>query len=473
MSAADLLLQEQHAAELRAHVLRSDGHEGAAYMLCGRSNIGSDPWSRRARARLMSHMVIPIDPVEVTDSGPDFITWSTESYAKLLSRAEQEGLVPAIVHAHPNGPDWFSKQDDRNEAGLAQMAVNRNGEGAALLSVLLTGEGAIRARLWESPAAPIPCDRVGLVGRRLQFQPRVAAAGGGGGDDGAMSRQSLAFGAEVTRLLRGLRIGIVGCGGTGSATAMLLARLGVGQLLLIDDDVVEVSNLNRLHMAKRSDADGMRPKAEVLASEIAAMGLGVRAVPFRGWVGHPDIRDGLRSSDVIFGCTDDHDGRMLLNRFASFYLIPVIDMGLVIAPRPELDGFRDCSGRVSVLSIGAPCLLCRGVVDPAVAREEDLRRRHPEEYDRQKREAYVQGAGNPAPAVVTFTTETAVMAVNELLQGLTGFRGDEGWVWNRVRRFDLLEDRRPGAARTPDCPVCGDRYFWGRGDVRPFLDRVG
>ena len=39
------------------------------------------------------------------------------------------------------------------------------------------------------------------------------------------------------------------------ATAVLLARLGVGQLALFDDDIVEVTNLNRLHGSRRADAD--------------------------------------------------------------------------------------------------------------------------------------------------------------------------------------------------------------------------
>lgn len=472
MSTADLTIQEQHLGELGAQVLRADGHEGAAYMLCGRAGIGADPWSGRARVRLMSHAVIPIPQGEMIASGPDHVTWSTESFAKLLARAEMEGLVPAIVHAHPEGPDRFSEQDDLNEAGLLRMALNRNGADAELLSVLLSGGGKVRARLWRGPGHSIECERVSVVGRRLTIH-RASEARDRSAPDDVMSRQALALGREATRALRELRIAVVGCGGTGSAVAMLLARLGVGQLLLIDDDVVEASNLNRLHLARRSDADAMRPKAHTLAWQIAKMGIGVRAVPFRGWASNPAMRDALRSCDVVFGCTDDHDGRMFLNRLAAFYAMPVIDMGLVIEPNEDHTGFRECSGRVTVLTPGAPCLLCRGVVDPITARDEDLRRAQPEEHERRKREAYVRGGGDPAPAVVTFTTETATMAINELLQGLTGFRGEGGWVWNRVRRFDLMEDRRPGAERAPDCPVCGDPFFWGRGDVRPFLDRVG
>ena len=163
----------------------------------------------------------------------------------------------------------------------------------------------------------------------------------------------------------------MGCGGTGSAVATLLARLGVGNLVLIDDDRVEASNLNRLHGARRSDADAMRPKVDVLAAEITGWSIGTRVVPIQAWVGDPLCRDALKSCDVLFGCTDDHDGRLFVNRFAYFYLTPVIDVGLAIDPAQE-GGFRELSGRES-----------------------------------------------------------------------------------------------------SDCPVCVDRMYWGRGDVDPFLDRVG
>jgi molybdopterin/thiamine biosynthesis adenylyltransferase len=232
-----------------------------------------------------------------------------------------------------------------------------------------------------------------------------------------------------------------------------------------------VTNLNRLHGARRADADALRAKVDVLTREVTELGLGVRTVPFRGWIGDPAARDALKACDVVFGCTDDHDGRLLLNRFAYFYLVPVIDMGLAI--RPGADGqVAELGGRVTVLAPGGQCLICREVVDAQTARDEALRRASPEEFERRKREAYVRGGGEPAPAVVTFTTATACMAVDELVQGLTGFRGS-GWRWHGVRRFDLLADRRPGAEVDEHCPVCGDIDYWGRGDVEPFLDRVG
>lgn len=94
-------------------------------------------------------------------------------------------------------------------------------------------------------------------------------------------------------------------------------------------------------------------------------------------------------------------------------------------------------------------------------------------FERRKAEAYVDGGGDPAPAVVTFTTSIACTAVDELIQGLTGFRGPVGMEYNRIRRFDRVEDRLMTCRPVPTCPVCGSQGSWGRGDVLPFLGVMG
>lgn len=465
----DLIIQESHLTELRALLTRQDGVEASAYVLFGVSEIKQDPWSKRRRRRYTSFEVLPVPSEDHISADAQHVTWSTSSYVRLLKRSKEEGLVVGIVHTHPGGPAYFSEQDDRNECELAQMARNRNGASAEMISLLLAGPDAVLGRLWIDQREPIPMEHVRVVGRHYRIHETLPAVSGAE----HLHRQALALGDQLNTSLRALKIGIVGCGGTGSAVAMLLARLGVGSLVLFDEDTVELTNLNRLHGAKRSDVDAMRSKVEVVAREITEASLGVKVVPMKGWVGDPSFRDALKSCDVIFGCTDDNSGRLFLNRFAHFYLVPVIDIGLAITPGGQNGAVQDLTGRATVVFPGAPCLLCRGIVDPATAREEDLKRANPEEFERQKREAYVRGGGNPAPAVVTFTTSTACMAVEELLQGLVGYRGPEGWSWNRVRRFDLVKDRMPGALQGDHCPICESHDYWGRGDIDPFMDRVG
>jgi hypothetical protein len=111
-------------------------------------------------------------------------------------------------------------------------------------------------------------------------------------------------------------------------------------------------------------------------------------------------------------------------------------------------------------------------VDPAIAADQALKRKEPVEYERRKAEAYVFGEGNPSPAVVTFTTELACMGVSELIHRMQGFRGQGAHADNRVRKFHLSEDRRPGRAPNDWCAICATSNLWGRGDDDPFLGRV-
>ena len=150
-------------------------------------------------------------------------------------------MVPGIIHSHPRGFPTFSPQDDRNERDLFQLVRNRNGDDAKLASLLLVGDDNYRARLWVDEHGAIDCRAVRTVGSRLFFEQ--AAADPEPIDD-VFDRQARAFGSVLNTVLRELRVGVVGCGGTGSATAMFLARLGVGHIALFDEDIVEVSNLS-------------------------------------------------------------------------------------------------------------------------------------------------------------------------------------------------------------------------------------
>ena len=365
------------------------------------------------------------------------------------------------MHGHPSGFDRFSEQDDANEPDLVTLATNRNGDG--LISIVFAGPQCIFGRIWHTPTTADALDAISVVGRVLEIH------GSADPDHAPFHRQELAFGPALTRTLAALRIGIIGCGATGSATAILLTRLGARRLLLVDDDVVERTNLNRLHGASESDVG--RSKVDVVRDTIERIGLSAQAATFRGWVGDSGVRDLLKSCDVVFGCTDDHDGRLLLNRLAYFYLIPVFDMGIGIDVIDDRISHAD--SRVTVVGPGARCLLCRGVVNPDLAREDALERNDPAEYARRRAEgeAYIRGGGLTNPAVVTLTTGVACLAVDELIQRLTSYRRT-GPIDHRVVKHHLVQDTRPGPREGP-CTVCRDRYYWGLADTTPFLDRVG
>lgn len=80
-------------------------------------------------------------------------------------------------------------------------------------------------------------------------------------------RTAMLLGTQAIDTLSGKHVAVFGIGGVGSFCAEALARAGVGQLTLVDDDVVSVSNLNRQLVALRSTV-GMA-KTEVMAARIA------------------------------------------------------------------------------------------------------------------------------------------------------------------------------------------------------------
>src|SRR5262249_41254047 len=152
-------------------------------------------------------------------------------------RCEEESLVFGFAHNHPTGYPEFSEVDDANELTLLSAISNRNGRAITFIALLWAGRWTARVRSGHKPTLAVDAQHVLVTDRPLRVDKRRGA----GSIDSAYSRQVAAFGAPFTEILRGLRIAVVGAGGTGSPTATLLARSGVGELVLIDPDVLEES----------------------------------------------------------------------------------------------------------------------------------------------------------------------------------------------------------------------------------------
>ncbi len=475
MIVRDVTMTSDQLGLLRKECNLDGPNEGACQILCGSSRIEEDPWeeshTEHPQLRLTVHRIEPLPSLQLKAS-PDSVSWDMDCYFRLLRKVRDEQLNPGICHSHPNSGASFSLQDDKNEAHLRDVLARRNkDESQVLVSILLRGDGGVEARVWSSNGEP-QVATVRIVGSTVEDSIPMDTGSPLNGSAEFLQRQVLSVGQETVKRLQHLRVGVVGCGGTGSATAVLLARAGIRRLLLLDPDIVCETNLNRLHGATRRDVEERRPKVEVLGDHIRSMGLSTKVSARQERLANPETAKLLRSCDVIFGCTDDHLGRLILNRLAYFYYIPVIDTGLSVNPR-QGDGTAHISGRVTVLRPGNVCLLCRQIVNPNRAREQELRYRHPDEYDRQVKEGYITGSDTPTPVIGTFTTETGAAAVNEFLAGFARIRGDSGWASERTIRYDLDRSRRTGANSRPECPVCVGEDNWGLGDTQPFLDLAG
>ncbi len=151
MTTFSLTIREDHLKELKNHLLRPDGCEHAAYLLCNKADIRRDPWDREAHQKFIVAQVAPVPDDHVVESTSNIVTWTTTSFVRILKEADANDQVVAIVHNHPSGMPHFSEQDNINEPDLVQLAVNRNGGGTKLLSVILTADGNLSGRVWLYP----------------------------------------------------------------------------------------------------------------------------------------------------------------------------------------------------------------------------------------------------------------------------------------------------------------------------------
>lgn len=342
---------------------------------------------------------------------------TSDGYVPALSRAEARGAIPIWLHTHPGDGSLPtpSRHDRRVDSQLSDLFRLRAGSEfyGALILAHTGGHLSFCGHLDDGNGQLPDIDRLLLVGPRIELVWNLSTTTSS--LEALFDRNVRAFGGDVQRALQDLRVGIVGCGGTGSAVAEQLVRLGVRDVLLLDPDILSESNLTRVYGSCPADV-GVH-KVEVLARHLRRIAPSAKVQAIATTVNTERGARALVDSDVIFGCTDDNAGRLVLSRLATYFLVPTIDCGVLLSS-DRSGRLNGVFGRVTVMHPGAACLVCRDRVDLARARADMLT---PDERIRRVDEGYAPALPGVEPAVVTFTTAVAAAATCELLERLTGY----------------------------------------------------
>ncbi len=439
---------------LTAHLFQHGSAEQAAYLLCGLSVTASE-------SRLLVREVLPVLPEDILSSSESHMEISPRSFMRAMKRADSQGASFAFVHSHPGVPVGHSPQDDRTECSLFRTAYIRIHGQALHASIVFSETNCPRGRVWQSDGTASPIGVVRAIGDRFRFFQRHLRTNV---STGIFDRQVRAFGLEIQRVLKTLHIGIVGTGGTGSAVADQLIRLGIGTLSLFDGQTLDGSNITRVYGSRLADVD--RPKVEIIRRLAEEIGLGTEILVFPKHITNLSVAEALRDCDVIFGCTDDEWGRSILCKLSIDYYIPVIDMGVKIDSRGG--SIISVQGRATTLVPGSACLFCRGRITAEGIRAQVIQSCCPAQAEELRRQHYVPELQENAPAVIPFTTAIASTGIAELLHRLTGFMGAERASNEVIHFFDESRIRTNRVLPASGC-YCGDRQRWGLGDARPFL----
>ena len=438
----ELILPAHVYASLREALFTADGCENFAVLFCSASGTSQtrrllvhEWWQAPAtayRERLEYHL-------EIT---PQFLN-------EIVSHAIETQLNPVVVHSHP-GAEFarYSKSDDFGEGRLLPVLAQLI-PGATVASLLfamkeISGRHLVKGQF-------IPLDRVTVIGKRIAVFSVTGAATPPTGGSNQFDRQRRALGANGLERLRSLRVAVVGAGGTGSAVLEQVARLGVRDIVVVDPDYLEPSNLPRVWGSLPQDAEQNLAKVLISARHLGRIASDATVITIQDSVTRQSVLDRLRDRDLVFGCTDNHWSRAVLNRFAHQHLVPLVDMGV------RLDSHSGevvaAAGQVTIAGPGYACLRCSHLISAERVRLECM-----PDHERQMlgAEGYVMGLDDPAPSVISLNTTIASMAVTAAISLFANLTGGEAQT---SLRYDAKSGETFVVAteHDPSCEICGHR----------------
>jgi molybdopterin/thiamine biosynthesis adenylyltransferase/rhodanese-related sulfurtransferase len=266
--------------------------------------------------------------------------------------------------------------------------------------------------------------RGGIVAWQEDGLPVVAAAGLDADQRMRYSRHTLLpeVGVDGQVKLLNSKVLLLGAGGLGAPSAFYLAAAGVGTIGIVDDDVVDESNLQR-QVIHTTDRVGM-PKTESAKASIEALNPDVNVVEHRMRLDAENILDIIKDYDVLVDGADNFPTRYLLNDASVRLRKPVVSAS-ILAFDGQISTFLPYEG---------PCYRCLYPVPPP-----------PE----------MAPSCGAAGVLGVMAGVMGLLQANEVIKLVAGI-GEP--LIGRLLLYDSLGTRftELKVKRDPDCPICGD-----------------
>ena len=319
-------------------------------------------WRETPRGLVVTlHSLDEPEPLDLDEVASHVVIRAPYTRRTALS-AEAHRLAVGVIHSHPAGYRTHpSKLDDDMDGYFAQYFADFAPGRPYVSLIFAEASGRLSATgrtFWNGEWHPV--ERFVCPGRVVTIgnyeMPRRLS-------DSALARVARlqsAFGTEAAERLAAATAAVIGAGGTGSAAIEVLARAGVGHLIIADPDVFTDSNLERMHGSEADDVSEQPPKVLLARRLIRSINPDCRITAMRGRVPQTEVVDALVQADVLIGCTDQQHSRVALSDLATRYLLPTIDCGV---------GLEGEEGQVSgqVIQLvrmlpADPCVYCRRMV---------------------------------------------------------------------------------------------------------------
>jgi hypothetical protein len=396
--------------------------------------------------------------IDEADTSPGIDGWfvSDQALDQVHNRALANGYGIVEFHNHHHGPPAFSAVDEDALAPTVQYCLQLLG--ATPYGAAVYADGAVHAEWWRlDPAGRVERGQFStltVLGDQLRVLNAKPAS------EERLSRQLPLLGTRGQAAVAALRVAVVGVGGVGSQVAQGLAYLGFQNVLLLDDGLVQLSDLNRMVTAGYADIG--QPKTEVTRKRMRAIDplMNVRTAGGLTVAGeHPEFDD----LDLVIGCLDNDGPRARLNQIATRTRTPYLD--LVTGVGDTVLPFA-LAGRVLLTMPHGPCLSCLGYLDAA-----EISRWAMTAGQQRLDPLQSCGADSKTPSAVYSDGLTVNAALTELAAWLSGARPPARWLdvdlIGDPSRRGIRIDPRSVAEPEPGCITCGGGNRWRELPVPP------
>lgn len=398
---------------------------------------------------------------------------------------EDSELAAGVIHSHPQGFDTFPSPSDDDMDDYYGQELERYGKGQPYMSIIFArdrdGNFYFTGRVYDN-GEWYPVTDVLTVGDELEHdycqvrRPAAELTLDTGADaathhtESFTARLEALLGKAASKCLSRSAVGVLGCSGTGSPAAHVLARAGVGRFILVDPQWLSHSNVERVHGSRFDDFRIQEPptKVESLARLIKEINPDAEVICIRGNVLDDAVLDELLQCDLLLGCADSQHCRAALGDLASHYLVPSLEVS--VAMRAKDGKLKLQLVEVCYNAPHYPCPFCLGRIDQKALVYElmtDEERKWRQEAAKEAEAKGFDGAqywGGEPPQELTvgyLTSLAGSMAAGYAQNLLTGsaqlphqrFQFDVGWEKLGVAPVD--------GKRSPDCS-CGKTI--GHGD---------
>lgn len=384
-----------------------------------------------------------------------------KALVELTNRYDVDTIIDVHTHPFTQGGVSFSATDDGDEKTFFRF-LNEKFAGIHYASIVFS-QRKYSARVWTFGSGSAVARRALLKTQTSreniasadfhEYAHEHPAKTAVTGEEGFFHRSALVLGLDVMRtIMHDQVISIVGVGGLGSIVAEHLIHMGFHEINLIDPDVLEMSNLNRVVGAYYKDAQQKLPKVDVVKRHLTNINPNATVTAYKSDVHDKEIERVLALSDWMIVATDNHSSRLKAQELSVKYFVPLLSLGVNITVKENK--IEDMSGEVITARVGDYlCLHCLHRINPIKVASE----RHPDQTIREAlvKRGYVTGQDIKEPAVKTLNACLATMAVEVLVNQYTEARRHVPiLVYENNGYMSMYEDRESVQQRNKQCFMC-------------------